>query len=127
MALREFRMTEHDASRHDWAGRAGRLRECARCRALAEVSNGTYHLLNPPDPSLDCARLGAIELDSGIRHEGTSSNTHVESIEPVRERPSGHLHCRELEAEVGAVRIRFGEGNDPAYVAAVLRALGNAP
>jgi transposase-like protein len=32
-----------------------------------------------------------------------------------------------LEAQVGAVRLRFAEGCNPSYVAAVLSALSNAP
>jgi hypothetical protein len=128
MALREFRMTEDAASRHEWTRRTRHLSECARCRALAEIRGGTYHQVYPPDPSVDCARPMSPEQDPRVCREGdlASGRASVQPIEPVRPRPSGRVERPELEAEVGVVRIRFGEGNDPVYVAAVLRALGNA-
>jgi len=111
MALREFRIADDAVACHDWTARSPTHLTCRRCRAIVEVRNETHYLMYPPDASIDCSRsVGAV---------APSRRADVVAL-------ASAMPPRGVEVEIGSMRLRFSGGSDPAYVAAVLRALGDA-
>lgn len=100
MAMREFRISDALAGLHSWnVTQSGKL-ECRDCGALAKVDDGTYYLLYPADPALDC------EVRAAARGEEES-----ERLQAL------------VKANFSGFSVIFPEGCHPEYVAAVLIAL----
>src|SRR5688572_28375738 len=69
MALKDFRISDADASQHAWDSVEGGRRQCMRCGALVEIHNDMHLQVYPAWRAPDCAQQPAhiASADSSVK------------------------------------------------------------